>query len=84
MKKLIIISDEFREAVDHYRLRRGLHSWNAALLELASVGYRTLTLETPPDPVAQWGGGRTRAGMEVDFDRIEVQLRGLPPLADDD
>lgn len=52
-RQSVTVTEDFHEAVEAYRLDRGLASWAAALVELAAaaLGYR----EQAANP---WGGDR--------------------------
>lgn len=51
------ISKEFLVALEAYAQKRGLKTPSAAMVELASIGYETVTGEKF-DVVTQWGGRR--------------------------
>lgn len=72
----------FYAAVAEYQATRGLKSWSQAVLELAAIGYQAEMGQMPPAPYAPWGG--SRQPDQLDLERLEVKLLGLPPLADDD
>lgn len=86
-KKTIKVTAEFVQAVDDYRKTRNHRSWTAALVELASIGIHKMCGIVPPS-TGSWGGDRKsedyRNQAEAIVERLDVELLGLPPLADDD
>jgi hypothetical protein len=87
MKRGISISDDFDAAVTEYQKARKLRSWNAALIELAAIGIDK-TFGIIVRPVGAWGGDhrseRFRQQAASIVEHLDVELLGLPPLADDD
>lgn len=87
IKRGISISDEFNGAVEEYQKARKLRSWNAALIELAAIGIDK-TFGIIVRPAGKWGGDhrsehfRQQAASIVEH--LDIELLGLPPLADDD
>lgn len=86
-KKTIKVTEEFVNAVNDYRKARHHRSWTAALVELASIGIHKMGGMVPPT-TGGWGGDRKsedyRNQAEVIVEHLEIELLGLPPLADDD
>jgi hypothetical protein len=87
IKKTIKVTQEFVDAVEDYRKARNRRSWTAALVDLASIGIYKISGIIPPVTGA-WGGDRKsefyRNQGEETLERLDVELLGLPPLADDD
>lgn len=52
------VTNEFHTAVEAYRVSRGLRSWSAALLQLATIGYQSEVGSEPPKAANAWGGDR--------------------------
>jgi len=85
-KKLIATTDEFYAAVEVYRKKRNFKTWQQGLLELAAMGL-LISEQVEVQPYKQWGGagkGETKREDGLNLERIELRLRGLPPLVDDD
>lgn len=86
-KKTIKVTEEFVAAVESYRKAMNKRSWTAALVDLASIGIYKMSGIIPPTTGA-WGGDRKseayQGQAEATVERLEVELLGLPPLADDD
>jgi len=87
MKRGINISDELNAAVEEYQKARKLRSWNAALIELTAIGIdRTSGIVVHKS--GAWGGDhrseRFRQQAASIVEHLDVELMGLPPLADDD
>lgn len=60
-QRTVTISDEIEAMVADYQQRQGLRSWNAALLELARIGYKAGVGGDLPSS-GEWGGERAGAG----------------------
>lgn len=77
-------TDDFEKIIKTFMKKKDI-SKSQALLQLAAIGAASLGYEVSAFK-NQWGGSRDKARplTELDLDRLEVSMRGLPPMADDD
>ena len=77
----VSVTADFDAMLTKYKNWRGLKSKSAALVELAALGAKRMTMIVPPIK-ASWGGDRTSDDWEEIIETIEdfeIQIRGFPP-----
>lgn len=80
----ISLTSEFLALVRQYAAAREI-TQSAAFTELAQAGWLHVTGNLPPPGGKRWGGSpEARSTIALDLERMELAIRGLPPLTDDD
>lgn len=87
INRSIKVQEDFYAAVKEYQQARGYKSWTQALVELTAIGIDRVA-GVVIKPHGKWGGDHNSAAFREQaasiVEHLDVELLGLPPLADDD